>query len=312
MARTVLIFAYRRSRMDAGSTVMRAHQLARLVTPHLPEVDIRLSACSRREVLQNLWARMLPKGAVVFATKGVVKLLFPSTADILRRRNCVLCLDVVDLEFKLLPGPELQAACYISPSMAGVEILRERLATNFGQGQALPLILPILHNADERIYGVRISPQDRARIAYFGNPAYAEIPASVAGQIDVLDGSTSASFSRNLSRITGYNVHYAVRPDQVEDRIKPFTKGSNAAVLGALVMVNRAVHDAVLLLGEDYPFLLEDTSEPCIRDGLDKVSGSWGGTDWKIAQDRMAEFAKLVSPAAIAGQIRTMMTLCGK
>jgi hypothetical protein len=179
MARTVLIFAYRRSRMDAGSTVMRAHQLARLVTPHLPDVDIRLSACSRREVLQNLWARMLPKGAVVF----VVKLLFPSTADILRRRNCVLCLDVVDLEFKLLPGPELQAACYISPSMAGVEILRERLANKFGQGQALPLILPILHNADERIYGVRIKPQDRARIAYFGNPAYAEIPASVAGQM---------------------------------------------------------------------------------------------------------------------------------
>jgi hypothetical protein len=77
-------------------------------------------------------------------------------------------------------------------------------------------------------------------------------------------------------------------------------------------MVNRVVHDAVLLLGEDYPFLLEDTSEPCIRDGLDRVRASWGGTDWKIAQDRMAEFAKLVSPAAIAGQIRTMMTLCGK
>jgi hypothetical protein len=306
-----LIFLYRRSRMGWGSTVMRAQQLAQLVAPHLPDIDVRVKAFSRREVLQNIFARFAPAGAAIFVTKGAVKVLHPSTVDILHRRGCRVCLDVVDTRRDLLPGPDIKADCLISPSLNGIEILKSHVEAAYPASGHVPLVMPVLHNADIRLYGQSLVPQHRARPVYWGAMANAVTSAEIAAQVDFLDGSDSGSFSATLNRILHYNVHYAVRPDSVDLRIKPFTKGVNAAVLGAIVLVDRMVPDAKEFLGEDYPFLIDRPEESCVLEGLARLRDAFAGPDWALAQSRCAEMANRVSPEALARQIRQMISATG-
>ncbi|MEI6800045.1 MAG: hypothetical protein WCO04_12640, partial [Pseudomonadota bacterium] len=154
-SRNHLIFLYRKSRIAYGSTTMRAHQLSQCVAPHLPETNVRLQAFSRHELFQTLWARMVPHGSTIFATKGVVRILCAEAVHILHKRGCTVLADVVDLPNEELPGPELGVDCLISPSFSGVARLQAHVDAHWGGG-ARPLVSPLLHNADQRLYGRKI------------------------------------------------------------------------------------------------------------------------------------------------------------
>lgn len=300
---TNLIFLYRKSRLAWGSTTMRAHQLSSSVAPHLQGVEVKLQAFSRHLPLQLLWARFAPEGSVLFATKGVVRAIHPATVRILHNRGCRVCLDVVDMRRDHLPGPELGADCFISPCLSGVARLQAHVDQAWGKGTK-PLVAPVLHNPDQRLYSLRIRPAISARTAYWGAIRYAVRSDAIDQKVTYLDGSDATSFAASLDRILDYNVHYAVRPTDPEDwRIKPFTKGVNAATLGAIVLVDRLVPDAVDFLGEDYPFLLPGNTEADALAGLERLSYSFGGPEWRLAQDRCRDMAERVSPVALAAQI---------
>lgn len=304
-----LVFLYRKSRLNWGSTTLRAQQLAGLVAPHLPGVKVSVSAFSRREFVQNLSARLVPQGATVFVTKDAARVMQASTVDLLHRRSCHVCLDVVDTLPDELPGPELGADVLVSPSLNGIGILQSYVAARFPGPR--PLVLPILHNADIRLDGCKLMPQDRARTVYWGAMKNAVTSPGIAAKVDFIDGSDGGNFGETLGRILHYNVHYAVRPEGDRFRIKPFTKGVNAAVLGAIVLMDRMVPDAVEFLGDDYPFMLNAPDVACVLDGLARLEDSFGGPDWALAQARCAEMAQRVAPEALAEQFRQMMMALG-
>lgn len=300
---THLFFLYRKSRRAWGSTTMRAHQLSQIVAPYLPGVEVHLQAFSRHLPLQLLWARFVPRASVIFATKYAMEAIHPETIRNLHRRDCRVCFDVVDTRRDHLPGPELAADCFISPSLSGVARLQAHVDRAWGDTPK-PLVAPVLHNADQRLYDRRIRPQDSARTVYWGAIRYAVRSEAIDRQVTCFDGSDAAGFAASLDKVLDYNVHYAVRPTDPEDlRIKPFTKGANAATLGALVLADRSVPDAIDFLGEDYPFLLPTNTEAAVLDGLAHLREAFGGPDWHLAQDRCRDMAERVSPMALAAQI---------
>jgi hypothetical protein len=302
-----IIFLYRKSRISWGSTTMRAHQLAQMIAPYLPSTTVQLQPFSRHYVFQKIWARFVPQGAMVFATKGVVKAMYAETVRLLRKRGCRVCLDVVDIRRDQWPGSDMDVDCFISPSISGIVRLQAHVHANWGGGSR-PLVAPVLHNADQRLYGRKIHASDDARAVYWGDVRNAVNTSRISESVTFLDGASAVGFSTTLDQVLNYNVHYAVRPTDPEDwRIKPFTKGVNAAVLGAIVMADRAVPDAIDFLGSDYPFLIPSNSEAEVLDGLRHLRESFGGSEWQLAQSRCLDMAERVSPMALAAQITHIM-----
>ncbi|MEI6798870.1 MAG: hypothetical protein WCO04_06595, partial [Pseudomonadota bacterium] len=167
-----------------------------------------------------------------------------------------------------------------------------------------PLVSLLLHNADQRLYGRKIRSLDGARTVYWGDVRNCVKTPKISQTVTFLDGSNAAGFARTLEEVLDFNVHYTVRPtDQVDSRIKPFTKGVNAAVLGAIILADCSVPDAVEFLGADYPFLIPFNGEAEVLDGLDHLRESYGAAEWFFAKDRCFGMADRVSPMALAGQI---------
>lgn len=306
MRKRQLIFLYRKSRVRWGSTTMRGQQLAQLIAPYLQDVDVQTQVFSRHECLQALWARFVPRGSVIFATKDVTQVFTPGIIDILHQRDCRICFDVVDTRISDLPGPGLPIDCFIASALAGISFLENHINKVYAKSSWRPAVLPVLHNADLRLYSRSVVEKDCPRTVYWGDINNAFVTPAIARQVDLLDGADSISFERTLGEVLQYNVHYAVRVTE-EARIKPFTKGFNAAVLGAIIFVDRMVPDATELLGEDYPFLLPSNDEATVLRGLQHLQESYGGPDWAIAKQRCADLAHRVSPEALAGQFRNVI-----
>ena len=302
------MFLYRRSRLRWGSTTMRAHQLAEMVAPHLPDIEIDLAPFSRHRILQWAWARTAPRGTTFFATKGVVGKIYPETVNILHTRDCRICFDIVDLRRDQWPGPEIEADCLISSSHAGIARLQAHVDKAYASATRRPVVLPVYHNADHRLYDAPIRPLETARIAYWGDRRNAVTSPRIEHKVDFYEGADAKGFRDSLEVMRNYNVHYAVRTSDPEEwRIKPFTKGVNAAVMGACILVDQDVPDAKEFLGADYPFLLKSNSEVDVLSGIEAVHDAFGGKNWHLAQDRCNALADLVSPMKLSLQIRQIL-----
>ena len=108
-------------------------------------------------------------------------------------------------------------------------------------------------------------------------------------------------------------MHYAVRGPTarpaVENRIaKPFTKGFNAAAVGANVLVNRQVDDAEFYLGNDYPFLINGLDQNSLREGVEKAQDLYRSPDWQRGLDIMKDVRERCSARAIAQELDDVLS----
>jgi len=148
---------------------------------------------------------------------------------------------------------------------------------------------------------------------YCGNPSNTRIPAALAGEIAVLDGSKPRRMRRTLDRLPGFALHYGLRdaggdPPSV---VKPFTKGATAALCNANILTGRDVPDAERLLGADYPFLIDGAQDTGIIEGYRRARDAFGGPDWNRGLDAMAHLRDRVSGPALADAFRAMAALLG-
>lgn len=292
-----LIFVYRRSGLERGSTQMRAHQLVKLIAPHIPEIDLDLRKMSTQPELQRLWARFVPRGAVLFFTKTAARVLDTRAIDILKSRGCKICLDFVDTSFARLPKQDLRIDAYVSPSISGVKALKDRI------GLDAPIHV-VLHSGDSRLYGSQTKvPEDRLRPVYWGKPSNWLHSDAISERVTLLDASTVELATESIKNLPRYNMHYCVRPAERRESVVPFTKGANAALLGAPVLVSRDVQDAEELLGADYPYMIEEPTERAALEMLERAKSTFGGAEWQLAKERMTSLAAKVSPNAIAAQM---------
>lgn len=308
-----IVFVFRRSQFRHGSTTMRAHQLCSQVTPHLPagwRASLSGLPTPKLPLLQSLWARRIRPGTALFVTKHAAKKLLPDTISLLKRRRCVLCIDYVDGDLRNMRT--YGADIHLSASLAGKREMERLQAQSRSAGQPIAGRVDLLfHNVDSRLGGIGRVPEDRLRCAYFGSLRRAFLPDSVARRITVLDAGNTGAARTSIARLADYNFHYCVSPAiSFAPRIvrRPFTKGFTAAAVGANVLVNSAVDDAVELLGEDYPYLVRDISESAVLETLDFAAASFGGKEWHTAAERMAALRRLTDPPFLARELVRMFS----
>ena len=303
-----IVFVFRRSQFKHGSTTMRAHQLCRQVEPHLPagwRASLSGLPTPKLPLLQSLWARRMKAGAALFVTKHAAKKLLPETLALLNRRRCIVCIDYVDADLRNMraEGVDIHLSC----SLAGMREMERLQAESHAAGRPIQGRVGLLfHNVDSRLHAIGPLPRDRLRCAYFGSARRAYLPEAVAGRVAVLDAGNTKAAKESIGRLADYNFHYCVSPAvSFAPRIvrRPFTKGFTAAALGANVIVNSAVDDAVDLLGADYPYLVQDISEQAVLERLAFAAESFGGPEWRLATERMAGLRRLVAPEALARQL---------
>jgi hypothetical protein len=227
----------------------------------------------------------------------------PEAAAILKARSLGLCLDYVDHNLALIAS-EL-ADVHVCSSFAQEDWIRSRQAA--GAFAAGPTQV-ILHNADAALYGLAPPVRDGFSAVYCGNRVNTRIPAALAGEIAILDGSKPRRMRRTLDRLPGFALHYGLRDagGDLPSVVKPFTKGATAAVCHANILTSRDVPDAERLLGADYPFLIDGTEDARIIEAYHHARDAFGGPEWARGLDAMASLRERVSGPALAAGFRQM------
>ncbi|WP_300016129.1 hypothetical protein [uncultured Roseobacter sp.] len=304
---TTIRFVVHRKRINFGSAELRVVQLIRILEQQLgSRVRIEIEKLPRRRGLgQELWAlRQKPGDVIVFAKISLPELR-SRVLDILRYRGALTCLDYVDSDLRLVT--KRRADVHIAASESALRKMRDLISQAEASGAPVsgqPFLLH--HNTDARLAGLKVRPSDSLNAVYFGDIRNTIISASIAKRISVLNIDRADQIEDASKTLPDYNLHYCVRRMVEEEPgdivAKPFTKGFIAAQMGAPVLINKDVDDAVELLGNDYPFLIADNSETAILDGLDLAEDAYGGPAWQEALSRMAQMRQVFSHEAIARQ----------
>ena len=308
MKKQKVFFIYRKSMIDAGSTIMRVHQLAAIANAMLGEkyeCSILRMPNKNFPTIQRLWVKLQPKGAVYFFSKKALISISQSNLEMLQKKAAGICFDYVDANLKQI-------------RTAGVDI---HLCSSYSQRNALENLLKensingkpmmLLHNTDQRLYKLKRVDLERARIAYLGTRSVTVFNEEIEKRVDYLDASTAKNFELNYEKLVDYNLHYAMRksPPQDINVVSPFTKGFTAAVLNSNIIINKYSVDAVEFLGEDYPYLVE--GERNILNTIDLANDSFGSKMWYDALDVMHGVANRISPKSIATQIEAILKELG-
>jgi hypothetical protein len=88
---------------------------------------------------------------------------------------------------------------------------------------------------------------------------------------------------------------------------KPLTKAANAAACGANIIINRDAHDAVDLLGTDYPYLVDAGDDDNIVKVFEHAREGVDGPNWVKARSAMDDLAAQLSPESTARQLRLIL-----
>jgi hypothetical protein len=303
-AKVSLNFVVRIGDRTLGSAKMRGPDLARIVSPHLdgrfqPNVTLMPRSSA---VLQRLWARTRPRGGIYFMTTSSWGRIDPEAVQILKSRACRLCFDYVDRD---LDTPRAAMAdAHVCSSYAQRDLIRAMQAAGTFAAGPTPLIA---HNADADLYDQSFRERPAFAAVYCGNLINTSIPEPLADEVAFLDASKPRAMRRNRSRLDGFALHYCFRNrghDRTATKVKPFTKGMNAAVCGANLVTSRDVPDAVALLGDDYPFLADSMDDRHIVEAFDRARDAFNGPDWRRGLDRMAGLRDEVSGQKLAAQFR--------
>ena len=153
---------------------------------------------------------------------------------------------------------------------------------------------------------VRIPPaaaqQTQFRMAYFGSRLNLLMPRQIRPNGPFRPGGTGCHVywteePRNttwIPALQSFSCHYNIRPPRREHIFKPFTKGHIAAHVGAVILGARSDREAVLNLGDDYPFLYDINSPGDIVLAVDDIAGAFQSDRWQLAQRRMSGLKAIV------------------
>ena len=312
MSRQKVIFLHRQGLVSAGSKIMRCDQLCDMATRYLGD-RYEFAVVSQRPVrnaqmLRDTCAAL--RDAIVIMLKGTPKLFGPEGLTALRKHVRAIGVDYVDTNMELKYSPLVDV--HISPSIAGMKILR-RLLREKGSDVPDAIAAHLTHHADPRLEGLALIPQDRVRAVYLGNPKNTALPEAAGPQVEVLRYPSDKEIAQAFEALRAFNLHYAVRPDEQSSKrnlqtTKPFTKGFVAAAVGANVMASRSSDDVVNYLGEDYPFLVGETSEAEVLRVLDEARALYGTKAWDRATDRMRYVRDVTSPASVARELDMILS----
>lgn len=170
----------------------------------------------------------------------------------------------------------------------------------------------ITHHVDPRIEHSRGAvTQPKNKIAYFGERVNTKVTEDALGYIDMHQVDTSGKDMEHtwIKQVPNYQYHYAVRNRRGIDGHKPFTKGFTAACVGAKLILEREVDDAMFYLGYHYPYFI-DYNEKSLAETLDHIihgQTSNGNIDAKLAETYIKALRERSTPEFITDEFAKMI-----
>lgn len=312
MGNIQLIFLVPDTANPWGSTIMRGHQLCGISQRYLADKFdckiMRLPLSSKRQlkkcfksINQIAWVARCPRNAIYFVTKQCVERLNPISAEILRSRARAVLFDYVDADMATVST--LGADIHLCASISQYEYMKHKHKSLTSSSVAL-----LHHGYDCRLQSCA-PKRGPVRAVYWGAMRNTYIPASIANDISVIDGSVAPN-DKTLTELSNYRLHYCVRstPCEVDKLIfKPLTKVANAAACGANILINRDANDAVKFLGLDYPYFVDPNDDKNITNVFHSALNGSESNDWIKARNRISLMAHKLSPEQVAFQLETIL-----
>lgn len=270
-----------------GSGVLRSNQLLEIVSPQLKADGIKSELTSIPSGIHN---------SVVIVSKTFI--YDNSAFDLysLKRQSNVIACDFVDL-------PLQRNICQVSDILISSSHLQDAF---FRKSYSNKKTFFIPHHSDLRI-SETVNESGMARVGYFGAPYNAlygrELEADGVCDIISVDNAFDTSW---INKLKDYKIHYSARKRHRFDGFKPFTKGSIAARVGAVVITDRNA-ETVLCLGPDYPFFLEDDSLEEVRRRIAATKTACGSRDWEKATMALRNLDSQCSADAISRNFRELV-----
>lgn len=306
-----LMFAYRSGQQNMGGKLMRVDQLAAMARAHLgPRYSVETALVPRHERPRACRHFLNAcKGAIVIFHKGAASVLGPEHRASVRRVSAGVCVDHLDIVAPAFEPGFIDV--HIAASIAGErELIRGLAALDPSPGTQ---VRHLPHHADPRLR--MAAPQANLVMGYFGLIGNAVLPEQSAVPAIIPDYQRSGGVGEDfLGQLEGANFHICTRAPGTRRAkgilpTKPFTKGFNAAAVGANVLVNREVHDAEYYLGEDYPYFIEDCSQDALAEGIDRAVREFGGPHWQQARHRMDAMAKRIAAPVVVEELEKICRL---
>jgi hypothetical protein len=297
-----------------GAQALRL-QLRDFVLPHLPEeIELNLSGLSLHGALGAWQFRSWLKSrrrAVFILLKHTAYRLTPGQLAQLREKAIAVGIDHKDGDPSRL-GPSLHDFDFhISASEAGRRALEAMLDEEAPRAGRRPFVDVWYQSHDRRLDNVQPRELDRLGAVYLGSPKHAVLPASLSGEVTIIDIQRSEDMEPATQALGGYNFHFAVRPSPkqaLRRSYKPFTKGVTAAACYSNVLVNRQVDDAVEFLTPDYPYLVDSNAPAHVEEGFRKAKEEFGGPEWRRGLEIMRALRERLSGPAQARQLAGIVT----
>lgn len=291
-----IVFLYDSKAKNAGSTVMRGFQLYDIVKQHLP------NKCSKKLNIKITDEYENIENSIIFATKGFISAVTKETLIKLKNHGNIICADYVDAKVN---NDHVE---YIDVLIAASITAFIDYNTRFPHKK----IHLLTHHVDPRIEHLRGTiTQPKNKIAYFGERVNTKVTEDSLKYIDMHQVDTSGKDMEHtwIKQVPNYQYHYAVRNRRGIDGHKPFTKGFTAACVGAKLILEREVDDAMFYLGYHYPYFI-DYNEKSLAETLDHIihkQTSNRDVDAKLAETYITALRERSTPEFITDEFAKMI-----
>ena len=272
---------------EGGGTTMRSEQLSQIVKPKMKELGFKVNYTKIDDKYEN---------SIIYMPKMVILTSSDKLLSKLKEKNNILIFDPIDGKS---PDELMKYAdVVVAASWEGYIFYKEKYHNK--------MIFRIDHHVDPRI-----RPQcthEAFKVGYFGNLSNTIITDNIQKAVDVFPVDTSSQKDLSwMKKMPSYSLHYAVRRYKDNDGLKPATKIFTAARCGANIIIQRSETEAVHWLGQDYPYICDDTSEKSILKTIEYARSTCGEEQWNKGLRTMKNIDKAISYESISRQFNDMV-----
>ena len=276
-----ITYLYHKGTNNLGSIQMRIPQSANCIKFLNSHIGVR-GIC-----LESRLTSQIKNEIIVLSKFAAVKISRIDLEKLMENDNSVY-IDPVDAEINLEKFLDIKG-------LIASSFLQEQY---FKQNSDVPVIL-MYHSSDFRLKGIQ-AQKDYYSMAYFGSLSRLPHSPELLPFLEIV--KTPLSYQPNTKlpifsdKLKDFSAHFAIGAELPRYVFKPFTKGLIASSVGAITLISRNEKEALLLLGDDYPYVSIDSSLKSISDMAKFMKLTFGGDEWNKAQMSHQKFVNFTCP----------------
>lgn len=235
---------------------MRAHQAAELLnleTTQLFGAKTLAIASYRFKIFEELWMHRVPSNSLCIFVKDSIRRMRETTIYKLRAKGVVIAVDYLDVNFREIG--RITTDIEVAASLSQLTYLQQ--ANRHSQST----VLLCEHQADIKLLLGNYNFTDNNKLdkaIYWGEQQNLGDVRGLNIDIDTRDMNSNQNEAAKI--LAQYKYHICVRPKsqyQNNQVFKPLTKIFNALAAGSVPIISELDHEALSVLGENYPWTVE-------------------------------------------------------